>query len=447
MAIAQHEPYPHGPKLFDALPLGIVYQDNEGRIESANPAAEKILGLSLDQMRGVTSVDRRWQATHEDGSQFPGEEHPAMVALRTRQPVLNVVMGVFNPKIEAQTWINVRAFPIEVEAGGSISGVYTLFEDITEMREAEELLRLHSNILSSLTEGICVVRASDGMIIFTAPQFERMFGYGTGELVGKHISTVNAPTEKSPQAVATDIMAELKRAGVWSGELQNIKKDGVRIWCHANVTSLDHHQFGQVWVTVHEDISERKRAESHMHELAFYDQLTGLPNRSLMNNRLGQMMTASMRSGRYCAALFVDLDNFKILNDTHGHNVGDLLLRAAADRLKNCVRECDTVSRFGGDEFVVLLGNLLADQAESTVQAGIVAEKMRNKLAEPYLLSIKREGCADSVIEHHCTASIGVVVFINHEAGQDDILRWADAAMYHAKDAGCNLIRFHDFRV
>ena len=155
-------------------------------------------------------------------------------------------------------------------------------------------------------------------------------------------------------------------------------------------------------------------------------------------------MAASKRSDLYCALMFLDLDNFKPLNDTDGHEVGDLLLIEAADRLKSCVREMDTVARFGGDEFVVMLSDLNADKAKSTSQAEIVAEKIRITLSQPYLLTIKHEGKVDTTIEHHCTASIGVALFINHEASQNDILKWADTAMYQAKEAGRNSIRFYD---
>jgi len=142
--------------------------------------------------------------------------------------------------------------------------------------------------------------------------------------------------------------------------------------------------------------------------------------------------------------MFLDLDKFKILNDTHGHGAGDSLLLAVTDRLKNCVREVDTVSRFGGDEFVVLLNCLAADRIESTAQAAIVAEKIRVTLQDPYRLRIEREGRVDAQVDYHCTVSIGVAIFINHEASPEDILKWADAAMYRAKDAGRNTVQFHD---
>jgi diguanylate cyclase (GGDEF)-like protein len=177
--------------------------------------------------------------------------------------------------------------------------------------------------------------------------------------------------------------------------------------------------------------------------LAFYDGLTHPPNRRLLNDRLSQTLLASKRSAFYGALMFMDLDNFKSLNDQHGHSAGDLLLVEVARRLKCCVREIDTVARFGGDEFVVVLGELNADPKESARQAAEVAEKIRASLAAPYRLVLDEGSLAGCVVEHRCSASIGVVLFLNHEASQSDLLKWADSAMYRAKDAGRDVIRFH----
>lgn len=193
-----------------------------------------------------------------------------------------------------------------------------------------------------------------------------------------------------------------------------------------------------------QDITERKRMEHQVHQMAFYDELTLLPNRRLLDDRLAQTMAASKRSGRYGALLFLDLDNLKLLNDKHGHKVGDLLLIEAADRLRGCVREMDTVARFGGDEFVVIISKLDTDKSESTIQARIIAEKICAAVAKPYTLGIQHEGKTETTIEHHCTASIGVVLFLEHRASKDDILKWADSAMHKAKRAGRNTIRFCD---
>jgi len=192
------------------------------------------------------------------------------------------------------------------------------------------------------------------------------------------------------------------------------------------------------------EIAERKEIEVQMRDMAFHDPLTGLPNRLLLHDRMSQVMAASVRGGFYGALMFLDLDDFKPLNDTHGHEVGDQLLKEAADRLTRCVRQMDTVARFGGDEFVVMLGELHADRAQSMAQAHSIAEKIRVLLSAPYLLSIAQEGQADLLVEHRCSASIGVVLFSKGPASQAEILKWADAAMYQAKKAGGDRIRFSE---
>ena len=192
-----------------------------------------------------------------------------------------------------------------------------------------------------------------------------------------------------------------------------------------------------------DDIVQRKQMEEQVRELAFYDVLTHLPNRRLLNDRLSQTLLASKRSAFYGALMFMDLDNFKALNDKHGHSAGDLLLVEVASRLKSCVREIDTVARFGGDEFVVLLDELALGQEESKAQAGVIAEKIRLALAEPYTLAVVREGADAVTLVHRCTASVGVTLFIHSEASQDDILMRADTAMYQAKEQGRNRVRFY----
>jgi diguanylate cyclase (GGDEF)-like protein/PAS domain S-box-containing protein len=197
-----------------------------------------------------------------------------------------------------------------------------------------------------------------------------------------------------------------------------------------------------VHLAITRDITERKQMEEQVRHLAFHDSLTNLPNRRLLLDRFDQSVAASKRSGCRCALIFLDLDNFKLLNDTHGHVAGDLLLIEAARRLTSSVREVDTVSRFGGDEFAVLLSELVAGKTESIKAVAIIAEKIRAKLATPYFLAIRHEGDTVTTVEHRCSASIGVVVFSGNRCGRDDIFRRADAAMYQAKNAGRNTVVF-----
>ncbi len=192
-----------------------------------------------------------------------------------------------------------------------------------------------------------------------------------------------------------------------------------------------------------QDITERKLMEDQVRQLAFYDSLTELPNRRLLGDRLNQTLIAGRRTGSYGALMFLDLDNFKPLNDKYGHAIGDLLLVEVARRLTQCVRKADTVSRFGGDEFVVMLCELSHNRADATEQSRVVAEKIRASLSECYALPVRIEAGTLTTIEHCCSASIGVQVFNCAETTADLILKGADAAMYQAKDAGRNMVRLY----
>lgn len=192
------------------------------------------------------------------------------------------------------------------------------------------------------------------------------------------------------------------------------------------------------------DITERKVSDEHIKHLAFYDSLTRLPNRRLLSDRMVLAFAASKRTQRYGALMFLDLDNFKPLNDKFGHEFGDLVLIEVADRLKGCVRETDTVARFGGDEFVVILSHLDGDKKESLTQAGQVAEKIRTSLAQPHVLCAQKDGGVAAAVKHDCTVSIGATLFFSHDESEQDILKRADKAMYEAKEAGRNAIRFLD---
>ena len=189
---------------------------------------------------------------------------------------------------------------------------------------------------------------------------------------------------------------------------------------------------------------ERKRMEMRLQYLAFHDALTGLPNRSLLYDRLEQTKAACKRHKHFSAVLFFDLDNFKPLNDKHGHNAGDLLLQEVANRLRQCVREVDTVARFGGDEFVVILSELDSDLERASALACTIAEKIRSSLNLPYLLEFIDNHKNNKRLLHQCSSSIGVVLLRHIHNSDIDIIQLADQAMYQAKLAGRNQIHFLD---
>ena len=286
-------------------------------------------------------------------------------------------------------------------------------------------------------------------ITYISPADERLRGYKAEELMGHHVfelfSDEGAAAVKKimQQSQASEHLGT--QVGFLTFEVQHRCRDGRLLW--GEVRSRPERDAQGAITGYHgitREITERKQLEDQVRQLAFYDPLTRLPNRRLLNDRLSQALAASRRSACYAALMFLDLDNFKSLNDAHGHGVGDLLLMEVANRLRNCVRGVDTVARFGGDEFVVMLGELDPNKAQSFELARTVAEKIHTSLSEPYLLAARPEGMADPTVAHRCSASIGAVVFSGNEASQNDVLRWADAAMYQAKNAGRNSIRFYD---
>lgn len=260
------------------------------------------------------------------------------------------------------------------------------------------------------------------------------------------VSPSTLSPQRQPDGEYSSVKSERLLRATLAGEEQNfewvhLKNDGEEFIVNVSLAPTILNKQKVVLCTWH-DITARKKLEAQVLHMAFYDELTKLPNRRLLNDRLNQAMSISKRSGCYGALMFLDLDNFKPLNDAHGHGVGDLLLMEVAIRLKRCVRERDTVSRFGGDEFVVMLSELSTGRSESLTQAKFVAEKVLSSLSEPYILHVAQAGEGKSTIEHHCTASIGVTLFIDHESSEQVILKCADTAMYQAKEAGRNSIRF-----
>jgi diguanylate cyclase (GGDEF)-like protein/PAS domain S-box-containing protein len=312
-------------------------------------------------------------------------------------------------------------------------------------QHAEEALRENEARYRAMVEGSAepILVHRDGALIYLNPSSLRVLGaHAPSELVGKPLVDIVHPDYHQLLRERVDI-AMASGAPAPAAELKFLKVDGTVIDVEAQsaLVMLDGVKSVQVsW----RDITERKRLEDKVRQLAFFDALTKLPNRRLLDDRLQQSVAASKRSGLYGALMFLDLDNFKPLNDTHGHVVGDLLLVEAATRLKACVRDNDTVARFGGDEFVVMLSDLDAQRSRAMELAETVAQKIRTSLSQTYSLKVSHEMQDPTVVEHHCTASVGVVVYGHNEGTAQDFLKWADAAMYQAKAAGRNTVRFYD---
>jgi diguanylate cyclase (GGDEF)-like protein len=228
---------------------------------------------------------------------------------------------------------------------------------------------------------------------------------------------------------------QILATGSWSGEIWDKRKNGEIYPKWLTITAVkNEHGVTTQYVAIFSDITARKQVEDEIRNMAFCDVLTQLPNRRFFIERLHAALPVSARHGDYGAVLFLDLDRFKPLNDTFGHDFGDLLLVEVAARIKSCVREVDTVARFGGDEFVVLLESLGDEREEALHKASLVAEKIREDLAAPYSLKDQK------LI---CSPSIGVYLFHGDEDQLDDLIKHADAAMYQAKEAGGNNVHFY----
>ncbi|MFI4941397.1 MAG: EAL domain-containing protein, partial [Burkholderiales bacterium] len=271
-----------------------------------------------------------------------------------------------------------------------------------------------------------------GNVIEANDSFCRMLGYTQEEVVRLNVSDWDV------QFTAEELKARVKefidQGSSATFDTIHRRKDGSLLNVEVSCSGVNI-EGGQFVFATSRDITERKLAESEIHSLAFYDVLTHLPNRRLLMDRLNQTMALGSRNGLYGAILFLDLDNFKALNDTKGHDIGDLLLFEVAKRLQGCVREGDTVGRFGGDEFVLILEGLSSKQDEAIAQAEIVAEKVRAALGKSFQLG---------GLVYHGTTSIGINLFLDHSGTTDELFKQADVAMYQAKQSGRNAIRFFD---
>ncbi len=296
-----------------------------------------------------------------------------------------------------------------------------------ELRQSEEHFR---NFFEKNSSVMLLIEPASGAIVSANRAAAAFYGYPGEQLTGMMISDINT--------LAPELIAEERQRALRSDRsyflFQHRLADGTMRDVEVHSTPISRNGRPMLFSIIH-DITDRKRALEKIEELAFFDTLTHLPNRTLLVDRLKQAMTIGNRNKTFGAVLFIDLDQFKTLNDTFGHDKGDLLLQQVAQRLVECVRQGDTVARLGGDEFVIVLSNLSESLEDAASQTEAVGKKVLAALNQKYRLDD---------LDHRSTASIGATLFLGLETSIDDLLKQADLAMYKSKDTGRNALRFFD---
>jgi diguanylate cyclase (GGDEF)-like protein/PAS domain S-box-containing protein len=408
------------------IPLAVLDPET-GSLVDCNQAAVDIYGL--DSREAVLALKPEDVATP---LQYDGRSS-AETAFEHLEPALRDGSHVFewrHQRPDGHIWdaeVHLMAFQ---HKGKSL--LQFSLQDISQRKRSEANLRVAATAFES-QEGMIITDA-DQRILRINRACSEITGYSPEEAVGQTPRMFSSG--KHDAAFYREMWASIQGSGAWKGELWNRRKNGEVYpeWFSISAVKGDD---GKVtnYVASFIDISQRKSAEDEIKHLAFYDPLTGLPNRRLLLDRLRHALAASARNETVGALLFIDLDNFKTLNDTLGHDKGDLLLESVSRRLIASVREHDTVARLGGDEFVVMLENLSEDPKDAAGEAGLVGEKILLAIDEPHHLA---------GLTHHSTASIGIALFAQQTDTVDELLRRADLAMYQAKAAGRNTLRFFD---
>ncbi len=418
---------------FEQAAVGILHTSFEGRIMRCNRRFAEIVGYAPEELVGLTFQEIT----------PPGDRPPSSSALQ------NLIGGAvpnfsfekrYMRKDGSLTWVNL-IITTQRDSEGHPVHFITMVQDINARKEVEERLAIAQESLRKSEEryrtafqmtldAVNLNRLGDGMFVDCNRAFLSISGFTREEVIGR------TSVELEIWADLRDRQKLLERLNT-DGVCRNLearfrKKNGEVIWGLMSASLIELDGVRSI-LSITRDISEAKNAENEIKRLAFYDPLTGLPNRRMLLDRLRQSLRSGRRTGRTCALLFIDLDNFKTLNDTLGHHTGDLLLQEVARRLVLSLRETDTAARIGGDEFVVIVENLSPDTEEAAAQAKAIAEKILTQTSEPYMLN-----------HHEClsTASIGITVFGEGKQSTSEILQQADIAMYQAKTAGRNTLRF-----
>ena len=401
--------------MLDNLPSMAWLKNAEGRYLAVNQKFAQACGKSdASEVIGRTSVEAcpEWMIT-----QFYADDHAIMESGKQALDEVRLV------EHDGEHWLEIYRNPI-LDAQGGVLGITGYVRDITARKKSEEQMRLTAKIFENSHDSI-IVTDTGGTIISVNPAFTQITGYRAEEVVGKNPRLLNSG--KQSKEFYAEMWRTLVEKGYWNGEIWNRRKDGGSYAGRLSISALrDEHGRVTHYVGATSDITEFKLAQDRVRHLAYYDQLTGLPNGSLMRDRLGQLIAAP-RDRREFSVLILDIDNFKNVNDSLGHHVGDLLLQTLAGRLKSVVREMDTVARMGGDEFVLVLPEVGADGARH------VARKVIGQVTNTIAIGLHKISM---------TASVGIGIFPRDGGDVESIMKNTELALYQAKAQGKNDFSF-----
>jgi diguanylate cyclase (GGDEF)-like protein/PAS domain S-box-containing protein len=408
--------------IVDSVGTVFFLKDLSGRYLFINRQYERLFHVTNSEMRGKTDHDI-FPPDLADG--FVKNDQ---VVIQSGLPVEVEEQALHDDGIHTYSSIKI---PIR-NSSGEIYAVCGVATDISEKKRAETDLRLAAAAFNS--QEAMMVTDAKGVILRVNRAFTEITGYAADEAIGQTPRLLKSGRHDADFYRA--MWSSVNSTGGWQGEVWDRRKSGEEYPKWLIITAVEDsdgvvtHLIGTFL-----DITERKTAEEIINELAYFDPLTDLPNRTLLMDRLKQFKRASSRNGSHGGLMFIDLDRFKTLNDTLGHDIGDLLLKQVALRLTSCVRDGDTVARLGGDEFVVMLTNLNERQSEAAIRLEATAKKILSTLNQTYQLDHKTV---------HVTASIGITLFLGQSTSIDELMKQADLAMYKAKETGRNAYRFFD---
>ncbi len=404
-------------------PISILITNEDGIIEYVNPKFTQVTGYTpreaignkpAIQKSGLTPPDvyeHLWN-TIKAGREWRGE--------------------LLNKRKDGSVYVEeVTISPVKEPYTGEITNYIALKQDITAKKIAEEEQKLIASVFEHSTEGM-LITDNTGTILQVNSAFTRITGYEADEAIGQNPRMLQSG--KHDKLYYENMWSSLLKKGFWEGEIINRHKSG-EIYPEWLVINSVKDETGRLthYIANFVDITERKKAEERIHHLAYYDALTGLPNRELLIDRLKNTIAQISRKNETLAVLFMDIDGFKTVNDSLGHATGDLLLEMAARRLVDIVRKGDTVARLGGDEFVVLLTDLASDNNIAAQDAAVVANNIRREINMPFKI---RE------YQLTVTPSIGITLYPGDGKTAEELIKHADIAMYQAKDHGRNNYQF-----